>query len=105
MRGGIRVKVLYDYIYVSKKEANGEVSYSKCIHTQIRDPNFHHLALVANNQVHDDRISNIDIEALFFKNLDPKTPYQDKKWINKEKMDLVAKRNRLEKLEDGTYHP
>jgi len=26
-RGGLRVKILLDYIYVYKKEANGDVSY------------------------------------------------------------------------------
>lgn len=29
--GGVRVKILLDYIYVLKKEANGDTSYNKCI--------------------------------------------------------------------------
>jgi len=71
MRGGIRIKILYDYIYISKKDANGEISYQKCVTNQIRDPYFNNMAIVANNQEHDDRISNIDIDAIYFKNLDP----------------------------------
>jgi hypothetical protein len=30
-RGGIRIKVVLDYIYLEKKDANGDVSYQKCI--------------------------------------------------------------------------
>jgi len=59
-----------DYIYVYKREANGDSSYQKCIVTQIRDPYFHNFAIVANNLVKDDRVSNIDIEAIYVKNLD-----------------------------------
>lgn len=29
-RGGIKVRVLMDYIYVWIKEANGDVTYSRC---------------------------------------------------------------------------
>jgi hypothetical protein len=27
LRGGVRIKILLDYIYVYKKEANGDVQY------------------------------------------------------------------------------
>ena len=29
--GGIRIKVLLDYIYVEKRDANGNTSYTKCL--------------------------------------------------------------------------
>ena len=29
-RGGIRVRILMDYIYVWTKDANGDVTYSRC---------------------------------------------------------------------------
>lgn len=29
-RGGIRIRILMDYIYVWTKEANGDVTYSRC---------------------------------------------------------------------------
>lgn len=64
------MKVLMDYIYVHKKEANGDLSYTKCIVNMIRDPYFHHLAVVSNNKQTENRVSNIDVEALYFKNLD-----------------------------------
>ena len=31
MRGGIRIKIQFDYIYIYKREANGDASYSKCV--------------------------------------------------------------------------
>jgi len=103
-RGGIRIKILMDYIYVHKKEANGDVSFQKCLVNQIRDPYFHHLAVVSNNQNFDNRISNIDVESIAFKNFDPKQ-YQDKAELSSEKAELIAKKNKIQALEDGTYHP
>ena len=45
---GIRVKILMDYIYVWKRESEyGE--YERCLVNQIRDPSYHHLALVSAN--------------------------------------------------------
>ena len=49
-RGGIRIKILLDYIYIYKKDANGGLSYDKCVVNQIRDPYFHHLAVISSNQ-------------------------------------------------------
>ena len=79
-RGGIRIKILFDYIYVYKKEANGDTSYQKCIVSQIRDPIFHHLSIVSNNEVDDNRVSSFDIDAVYMKNYDPNV-YQDKEWL------------------------
>lgn len=67
-RGGIRIKVLFDYIYIYKREANGDTNYQKCVVSQIRDPIFHHMSIVSNNQVDDNRVSSIDIDAVYFKN-------------------------------------
>ena len=69
-RGGIRVKVLMDYIYVDKREADGSMSYQKCVVNQIGYPYFHHFAVVSNNQKDENRVSSIDIDAIFFKNYD-----------------------------------
>ena len=69
-RGGIRVKVLMDYIYVEKRDADGSRSYKKCLVNQIRDPYFRHFAIVSNNQRDENRVSSIDIDAIFFKNWD-----------------------------------
>ena len=69
-RSGIRIKLLYDYIYIEKKE-DGDLTYQKCVTNQIRNPFFHHLAIVANNQKNDDRLSNIDINAVQIVNYDP----------------------------------
>jgi len=76
-RGGIRIKILYDYIYVYKREANGDTNYQKCIVSQIRDPYFHHMAIVSNNQENDKRISSFDVDSVYIKNWDPNV-YQDK---------------------------
>jgi len=48
-RGGIRIKVMLDYIYIFKREANGDTNYQKCIVNQIKDPLFHHLAIFSSN--------------------------------------------------------
>lgn len=69
-KGGIRVKILGDYIYVDKREANGETRYTKCIINQIRDPVFKNMAIVSNNRYQDDRVSEIEIDAIQFRNLD-----------------------------------
>ena len=69
-RSGVRIKILFDYIYVFKREEPG-ASYEKCLVNQIRDPYFHHVAIVGNNMEDEDRLSEIDIDALYFKNLDP----------------------------------
>ena len=98
------MKVLMDYIYVHKKEANGDTSYQKCLVNMIRDPFFHHLSLVSNNKQTENRVSNIDIEAIYFKNLDS-TVYQDRAALNAEKLELSAQLKSIQKLEDGTYHP
>ena len=102
--GGIRVKILMDYIYVEKKDANGDVSYSKCITNQIRDPHFHNMAVVSNNQKDDTRVSNINIESIYFKNWNADA-YQDKEALKMEKLELSAANKNIKKLEDGTYHP
>ena len=69
-RGGIRIKVLMDYVYVFKREANGDSSYRKCFVNQVKHPELHHMAITSMNQRSEDRISNIDIEGIFFKNYD-----------------------------------
>jgi hypothetical protein len=38
-----------DYIYVSAKEANGDVTYTKCSQQQIAYPAFHYFAITSNN--------------------------------------------------------
>ena len=47
-RQGIRVKILYDYIYVDKREDEFS-SFEKCLVSQIRDPAFHHFSIIGNN--------------------------------------------------------
>ena len=67
--------MLFDYIYVEKRE--DEYSpYMNCVVSQIRDPYFHHLSIVGNNQKKEERVSSIDINAITIKNLDPKV-YND----------------------------
>jgi hypothetical protein len=61
---------MMDYIYVYKRDANGDTEYSKCIVNQIRDPQLNNFAIVSNNNRIEDRVSNIDIEGIFFKNWD-----------------------------------
>lgn len=78
---------MFDYIYVYKREANGDTNYQKCIVSQIRDPIFHHLAIVSNNQANDNRVSSIDIDSIYFKNNDPNV-YNDKKVLESEKLEL-----------------
>lgn len=48
-RGGIRVKVLMDYIYLYKKDANGDPSYQKCAVNQIRHPSLHYFEIITAN--------------------------------------------------------
>ena len=84
VRSGLRIKVIFDYIYVSVRE-DGDVSYNECIVHKIKDPNFHHLAIVANNKAEENRISNIDIDAIYVKNLDPRV-YNDKAVLNTERL-------------------
>ena len=102
--GGIRVKILLDYIYVEKKDANGDVSYSKCITNQIRDPHFHNMAIVSNNQREDTRVSNINVESIYFKNYNGDA-YNDPEALKMEKLELSARNKNIKRLEDGTYHP
>jgi hypothetical protein len=102
-RGGIRIKVLFDYIYVFKKEA-GDVSYRKCSVSQIRDPYFHHMAIVSNNLEHDRYVSNIDIDSITFKNWDNRH-YQDENWLAQERLELTADKADIARMEDGTFHP
>jgi len=103
-RGGIRIKVLMDYIYLFKRDANGDPSYSKCSVNQIRDPYFNNFFMVSNNQHREDRISSIDVEAIYFKNYDSAV-YQDKADLATEKLELTAQLKNIQKLEDGTFHP
>ena len=72
--------------------------------SQIRDPIFHHLAIVSNNRKIEDRVSSIDVDAVYFKNNDPNV-YNDKKVIDSEKLELLVANSRIDKLEDGSYHP
>lgn len=69
-RSGVRIKILYDYIYIDKKE-DGDTQYSKCLIAQIRDPTFHYLSVAAGNKDSDDRVSEIDIDAIKVVNMDP----------------------------------
>ena len=69
-RSGVRVKILYDYIYIEKKEDGGG-QYTRCVTAQIRDPYFHYLAVVAGNKEAEDRTSDIDLDAIKVTNLDP----------------------------------
>ena len=103
-RGGIRVRILMDYIYVWTKDANGDVTYSRCSQQQIRDPVFHYFAITSSNQRDEDRLSNIDVDMVRIKNLDGKV-YNDPKELEAEKVELMAQKSRVQKLEDGTYHP
>lgn len=93
-----------DYIYVSVKEANGDVTYTKCSQQQITYPTFHYFAITSNNQRDESRLSNIDIDTVQLKNLDGKA-YQDKLELDAERLELLAKKSRIKELEDGTYHP
>lgn len=87
-----------------KKEANGDTSYSKCLVNQIRDPYFHHLAIVSSNEQNDARVSNIDVDGVYFKNYDPAV-YQDPALLKAERMELIVEKSKIQKMEDGTYHP
>lgn len=102
-RGGIRVKILMDYIYVYKKDANGDPSYSKCVVNQIRDPYFHFFSMVSYNKKRDDRVSSIDIDAMYWYNYD-KNAFNDKALIDAEKLEFSAENKNIKKLDDGTYH-
>lgn len=103
-RGGIRIKIQFDYIYVFKREANGDTSYSKCIVSQIRDPVFHHMAIVASNPGFEERASDIDIDAVYFKNWDPHV-YQDPNELEAEKLGMIVRKNKVQEMDNGGYHP
>lgn len=103
-RGGIRIKVLMDYIYLFKRDANGDPSYQKCSVNQIKHPNLHYMEISTNNKAEVDRNSNIDIEGIFFKNFDA-TKYTDEKALEVERLELSAETKNIQKLDDGTYHP
>ena len=102
-RSGVRIKLLYDYIYVSKKES-GDPQYQKCIVNQIKDPLFHYMAIVGNNQEHENRLSEFDIDAVYLKNWDP-VHYQDANLVDAERLELSASNQLIEQQEDGSYHP
>lgn len=93
-----------DYIYIFKREANGDTSYTQCMVSQIKHPELHNFAIVSNNVKNDKEKSNIDIEGIFFKNYDA-TKYQDETELEREKLELTAEVKSIQKLEDGTYHP
>lgn len=50
------------------------------------------------------RASNIDIDAIYFKNFDPKV-YQDKNELEAEKLGMIVRKNKVQQLDDGSYHP
>jgi hypothetical protein len=102
-RGGIRVKVLMDYIYIYKKDATGDPSYGKCVVNQIRDPFFHFFSLVSYNKKREDRVSSIDIDAIYWNNYDSKA-FFDQSLIDAERLEFSADMKNIKKLEDGTYH-
>ena len=52
----------------------------------------------------EDRLSEIDIDALYFKNLDP-GQYQDVRAVEREGLELSAAKQLIDQQEDGTYHP
>lgn len=90
-RGGIRTKVMMDYIYISKKNAvKGGVEYENCVVTQIRHPELHHMMVVSSNYKQDHEASNIDIEGIFVKNYDS-TVYNDDLETEREALELSAK--------------
>ena len=92
-----------DYIYVYKKDANGDTSYAKCIVNQIRDPYFHYLSLVSYNKIREDMVSEIDIDAIYVHNYDSRG-YFNQTLIDSEALELSAEVKNIKKLEDGTYH-
>lgn len=49
-------------------------------------------------------MSSIDIETLTFKNFDG-TVYQNEMELKTEAIELSAKKARVDKMEDGSYHP
>lgn len=62
------------------------------------------MSIVANNQKTDDRVSQIDVNAVQIWNFDPSV-YTDAKILNTEKLSLSAEKEMVRKQEDGTYHP
>lgn len=54
--------------------------------------------------MNDNRVSSIDIDAIYFKNNDPNV-YNDKAAIEQEKLALSVMNSRIDKMEDGSYHP
>lgn len=88
-RGGIRVRLLKDLVEVEVRHANGEAAYGDIcsreqafVNTQFQ-PFF---ALVAQNTEH--RVNDIDILAIYVKNLDD-TKYTDKASLEQEKLKLL----------------
>lgn len=95
---------MMDYIYVYTRQADGDVSYTKCVVTQIRHPVLHHFAMVSANQPNENRVSDIDIDAVYVKNYDKKV-YDNDAELEKEGVELSAEIKNIKKQQDGTYHP
>lgn len=62
------------------------------------------MAIVGNNQDHEERLSEIDIDSVSITNQDP-TVYQDKKMLEVQRLELSAEANLISQQSDGTYHP
>lgn len=103
MRGGIRVKVQNNFVYINKKES-GDFSYTMCAQQNFRDMQFENFAIVSNNLAHESRISSIDIDSVTLKNNLADSVY-DEDFIKQEKLELTARMKSIQQMEDGTYHP
>ena len=95
-----------DIIYVEVKDGTkNKKEFKKCMQDSIsKDMNLQHFIVVSNNQKTDDRVSNIEIDGVFFRNWDADA-YRDQKALDAEEMELSAKNKNIRQLNDGTYHP
>lgn len=62
------------------------------------------MSIVASNPGYEDRASEIDIDAVYFKNYDPNV-YNDPNWLEAEKLGMIVRKNKVQEMDGGGYHP
>lgn len=95
IRGGIRLRLMKDLLEVEIRHANGDASYNSeqiCSreHVFVNQAYFPFFGIVASNT--DTRINDIDISAVYVKNMDDKR-YTDKAALEEERLHYLLKKH------------
>ena len=101
-RGGIRVRLQGSDLVTEIRNADDDTSYRQCSSVRLKSNKLNYFNIVADNfdLLDMKRVSDIDIDGIYFKNMD-QNAYQDEQKLENMKLVKMAAKHKIEVNEDG----